>query len=112
MGVRGLGSQGIGIRSHIATFPGIRKRKRGRIGLAPKLCLGAHGPEAPLPAESPFHGMRENALNTVIPGVPGSGASYAGYQAELGSQKIIARARFRAEHCPSSPWVFCNQESR
>ena len=21
---------------------------------------------------------------------------------------ILSRARFRAEHCPSSPWVFCN----
>lgn len=23
---------------------------------------------------------------------------------------ILSRARFRAEHCPSSPWVFCDEE--
>jgi len=25
-------------------------------------------------------------------------------------EAIISRARFRADHCPDSPWVFCNRE--
>ena len=23
---------------------------------------------------------------------------------------VLARARFRAEHCPASPWVFCRRD--
>ena len=27
-------------------------------------------------------------------------------------EAIMSRARFRAEHCPDSPWVFCDKQGR
>jgi integrase len=27
-------------------------------------------------------------------------------------EAIMSRARFRAEHCPGSPWVFCDKNGR
>lgn len=30
----------------------------------------------------------------------------------LARESILARARFRDQHCPSSPWVFCDRQGR
>lgn len=27
-------------------------------------------------------------------------------------QALLSRARYRAEHCPASPWVFCDKQGR
>lgn len=31
---------------------------------------------------------------------------------EAARAALVSRARFRASHCPGSPWVFCNQQGR
>ncbi|MEL0583461.1 MAG: site-specific integrase [Candidatus Thiodiazotropha sp. (ex. Lucinoma kazani)] len=31
---------------------------------------------------------------------------------KVAREAVLSRARFRAEHCPGSPWVFCNKKGR